>query len=137
MGEKIEAEKLPKWVWFIPVILIVLFLGIGLLKNLAKTNPKIAKMTEPLIGYVATQAPAEKFSLAMGKDTPTVWAGPGMQYRIRGNKPYLMNRVLTDGNVIPYEMPAGWETLTGVEPAGCVRLMAKEEGTFVEVIRVK
>ena len=48
-----------------------------------------------------------------------------------------MRRILPDGGEKIYPMPSGWETLTGVEPVGRVRLIGEEEDTVVKIIKSK
>ena len=116
------ASKTKKNLW--PIIVVIL-LGLLVWFGIGKKHA------------IPAQQAAMEFHLKVGEETPTVEAGPGTQHRIWGNKPYAMRRVLPDGSEKIYPMPSGWETLTGVEPLGRVRLIGKEEDTFVQIVLVK
>ena len=118
-----NASKTKKNLW--PIIAVIL-LGLLVWFGIAK------KHAAPVV-----QQAAIEFHLKVGEETPTVEAGQGTQHRIFGNKPYKMRRILPDGGEKIYPMPSGWETLTGVEPVGRVRLIGEEEDTVVKIIKVK
>jgi len=110
------------------------------------TNAAIKVM--PLPGEkppaVQQQPAVEQFSLPYsdelkkeGKEQEgisTVEAGPGTYHRLWANKPYMAVSVQMDGTKNLYNMPAGWESWTGAEPAGRLRLIAKEKGTIVKIL---
>jgi hypothetical protein len=118
------------WLWLIPIILIIVGIVLwfrGCHEGSAEDSAK----------FYPIAANAQEFHLTVGVETPTVEAGLGTQHRIWANNPYKMRRVLSDGSEIFYPMPAGWETLTGVEPLGRVRLIGIEEKTVVKIVKVK
>lgn len=82
---------------------------------------------------VAETVKAEEFSLIVGKEVPTVEVGSGTRHRLWSNKPYTAVSVQLDGSRILYDMPAGWESWTGAEPMGRLRLIGKKEGTIVRI----
>lgn len=93
---------------------------------------------EKAVDYKAARAAetvkAEEFSLIVGKEVPTVEVGSGTRHRLWSNKPYTAVSVQLDGSRILYDMPAGWESWTGAEPMGRLRLIGKKEGTIVRIL---
>lgn len=134
--------KARRWLLTLVVIAIIgiaVIVSLGGRKEAKKQVHDFFHSSSP----IQSQPAVEQFSLPYSdelkkegkvqEETPTVEASPGTRHRLWANKPYMAISVQMDGSRNLYNMPAGWESWIGAEPAGRLRLIAKEEGTIVKI----
>ncbi len=129
-------EKIPNWLWWsLGGIVIIIFIAGSLL--ITKPGSPRDKTAEQCMEKFLIPPCDEKGEC---EEVPTVHVGPGTIHRIRADAPYKGISTKKDGKRVFYDMPAGWETVTGGANAGIMRLVnikGAKKDVLVEIIRVQ
>lgn len=136
------VEWMRRWsrkiIYSVMVVFLLIVVWLLVDKTFPEVLPYVKKMVaEQKLSQVTEKEQEQEVLLTVGEPVEAFKAEFGTIHRLYSNKPFMALAFRPDGVTLArYQMPAGYSSWFGDEPAGYVRLEGVQKNTFVKIKQI-